>query len=147
MPPRVHLKTPKLVVTAEHTKDAIVVKAKGSIDESAEFPKLLAAIQGLGKPAAIRFDLGGVTYINSCGVRDWIIFLEKISADARVEFDDLSVVLAEQASLVPNFLGRADTRVLSFQIPYYCSACDQPSVRTATLDEFNKSRRKFLRPA
>ncbi|MCC7442499.1 MAG: hypothetical protein IT285_12755 [Bdellovibrionales bacterium] len=140
------IQTEKITIEAQPTGDGLVLRPIGAIDEDVNFTGLLSAALGFGPISWVRFDLGGVASINSCGVREWLLFLEKARTKLRVEFENVSVVMAEQASIVPNLLGPRGSVVHSFQIPYYCSKCDQATVRSVATEDFKKNPARFLKP-
>ena len=73
----------------------------------------------------IRFDLGGIRTINSCGVREWISWITKLKITPVYTNCPQSVVM--QFNMVKEFLGN-NSRVESFQIPAYCENCGEQKV-------------------
>ena len=91
---------------------------QGEFREHTSFERLAKQLSG-----RVQFDLSGVTYLNSAGVRKWVDFLRAI--DDEVEhytFVRCSVAFVNQASMVPEVLGRGE--VVSFRAPYACDDCD-----------------------
>jgi hypothetical protein len=70
----------------------------------------------------VRFDLGGVRSINSCGVREWITWINKLNIEPVYSNCPQAVVM--QFNMVREFLGN-NARVESFQVPAYCENCGQ----------------------
>lgn len=70
----------------------------------------------------VKFDLGGVRTINSCGVREWIGWINKLTIQPIYLNCPQAVVM--QFNMVREFLGN-DARVESFQVPAYCENCGQ----------------------
>lgn len=68
-------------------------------------------------------DLGGVTHMNSCGIRKWILFLERIQTKTNLVFSLINEVVIEQACITMNILGKPGTPIQSFVVPYYCQHC------------------------
>lgn len=113
----------KFQATVHHRDDVTYVKLAGVIDEDNELTDLSDKIP----PGTAVIDLGEVERINSCGVRDWVNWLNG------VEKNNTSVVLVEcspaivaQINLVNNFTGNG--AVKSFYVPYFCPECDEEKV-------------------
>lgn len=67
-------------------------------------------------------DLGGVTFINSVGVREWITLLDRIAQKGLpVTLRNVSEPMVRQMSMVMEV--RGDAAVESFYAPYCCPAC------------------------
>ncbi len=71
---------------------------------------------------AVRFDLGDVRTINSCGVREWISWINKLEIQSIYMNCPQAVVM--QFNMVREFLG-SDANVESFQVPAFCETCGQ----------------------
>ncbi len=95
-----------------------VVRISGSITEEADLHALVA----LGDGGTLRLDLAGVDEINSCGVREWIRFVRRVSETARgLELVRCSPAIVRQLNMVSNFRGAG--QVTSVMLPYYCASC------------------------
>lgn len=90
---------------------------KGDFTEATSLEDLLPHIVG-----RVDFDMSQVRYMNSLGVREWVRFLEKASAQA-YEFHACSIAFVLQAAMVPGMLGRGT--VASFFAPYRCEFCEE----------------------
>jgi len=103
-------------MTIEARGDALVLA--GAIDESAALHELI------GRAAAGRLvlDLGGITFINSLGVRDWIRMQAAAQkASLSVELRRVAEPLVHQLNMI--IATRGNARVTSFFAPYACDAC------------------------
>lgn len=103
-------------MTIEAQGDALVLA--GAIDESAALHELI------GRAAAGRLvlDLGGITFINSLGVRDWIRMQAAAQkANLAVELRRVAEPLVHQLNMI--IATRGNARVTSFFAPYACDAC------------------------
>jgi anti-anti-sigma regulatory factor len=103
-------------ISIEPEGDVLVIK--GAIDESADLTRLLERAAG----RRLVLDLGGVTFINSLGVRDWI----RMQAGAQragiaVELRRVVEPLIHQLNMIIATRGAA--RVTSFFAPYACDGC------------------------
>ena len=92
----------------------------GVIDEDNQLARSLSKIEG---DTAI-LDLSEVKRINSCGVRDWVNWVQTLEARGKkLILEGCSPAVVAQINLVHNFVGQATVK--SFYAPYYCSHCDK----------------------
>ncbi len=95
-----------------------LVVLTGAITEDADL-RTLAAMDG---PGELAFDLAGVDQINSCGVREWILFVRKLAdAERTFELVRCSPAIVRQLNTIANFRGSGSVR--SVMLPYYCPSC------------------------
>src|SRR6478672_10611028 len=102
--------------TCERKGDVFMVG--GSIDENAQLVPLVRwTVKGV-----LTLDLGGVQFINSLGVREWVR-LQTAARDANVKLVLLRVaeVLIHQLNIVP--AARLASSVQSFFATYLCDWC------------------------
>jgi hypothetical protein len=100
------------------TPDAGVLMLAGPIDETAGLNALLGRAEG-GK---LVLDLGGITFINSLGVRDWIRMQAAATQQAiQVELRRVAEVIVHQLNMI--IATRGTAKVTSFYAPYACDAC------------------------
>lgn len=102
----------KLDVEMNNNSGVLNVKLNGSIDEDVNFSKY-----ALSGAQAIELDLKGVTGINSCGIREWIKWLNS-SAASKLKFHNCPKVIVDQINMVDGFLPTS-AEVASFYVPYY----------------------------
>ena len=95
----------------------------GPINEDAK-----AALMALADSATPRciLDLGAVTLINSCGIRDWSIFLRTLKTDREVVFDNCTDEIVRTMNMVTNFYYRLPIR--SVYRAYGCESCGHEQV-------------------
>ncbi|HEY5926629.1 MAG TPA: STAS domain-containing protein [Kofleriaceae bacterium] len=90
----------------------------GAIDETAGLMELLARASG----GRLVLDLGGVTFINSLGVRDWIRMQTAASQQGiHIELRRVAEVIIHQLNMI--IATRGTARVTSFFAPYACDRC------------------------
>jgi anti-anti-sigma regulatory factor len=90
----------------------------GAIDETAGLMDLLGRAQG----GRLVLDLGGVTFINSLGVRDWIrMQAAATQAGVRIELRRVAEVIIHQLNMI--IATRGTAHVTSFFAPYACDRC------------------------
>jgi len=103
-------------ITIDPQGDVLVIQ--GAIDESARLSDLLE--RALGRRLVL--DLGGITFINSLGVRDWIRMQAAAQrAGITLELRRVAEPLIHQLNMIIATRGAA--RVVSFFAPYACDTC------------------------
>jgi len=71
----------------------------------------------------LTLEMSGVTFINSIGVKHWIIWTLKIPAQCKVKIVNCPFVIVSQASTVVGFITPRIT-IESFRMPYNCERCN-----------------------
>jgi hypothetical protein len=92
------------------------IALRGDLKEGAVFPVVDPSTRRL------ILDLGGISRINSLGVREWMRFAAAIPETVETLLERCPVVFVSQSNMIANFLGRS--RVVSFIAPYVCERCD-----------------------
>ena len=111
--------TGKFHPTVLHGDGWTYVRLEGVIDEDNRLRELSRDIRG----DLLLVDLRGVERINSCGVRDWVSWLEVVAGSrAETALLDVSPAMVAQLNLVGNFATHSS--VMSVRAPYYCEGCD-----------------------
>lgn len=97
------------------------LQLSGDIDED-------TVLETVALPSATEFaiDLSHVTSINSCGVREWLAWIKKISSDKKIKYVKCPRSFVEQINMVHGFCPDG-VDVDSFYVPYYCEKCDRSS--------------------
>jgi hypothetical protein len=91
----------------------------GAIDENAQLVRLLDH----AKDQRLVMDLGGITFINSLGIRQWIRMQQSAEgAQIRLELLRVAEPLVHQLNIMP--AARGVSIVTSFFAPYECDNCD-----------------------
>ena len=105
------------MLTYEQRGDKLALS--GAIDDTANVLGLIKhAVRG-----RLVLDLGGIQFINSIGVREWIRFQQAAAAaGVQLELHRVAVVLVHQFNIVPATRGTAQIR--SFFAPFFCEDCD-----------------------
>lgn len=109
----------RLTINKQILQDELHVELIGSIDEDADFKD----IQGLAQKS-ISFDFNQVSMINSCGIREWIKFLEGIPERTIVSYHNCPQIIIEQINMVHGFF-RKGASINSFYAPYFCESCNK----------------------
>jgi anti-anti-sigma regulatory factor len=117
---------PALVFEAAEQGSVVMAQLAGVINEDNLLEERLTATKGKG----VLIDLANVERINSCGVRDWIRFAQRLEAAGNnLYLLRCSPVVVAQLNMVRNFCGEKG-QVLSFQAPYFCPNCDEERTET-----------------
>jgi hypothetical protein len=135
------------IEVAPHPDGKLEVGVFGTVDEDANFSGLLKRISS-AQPAAnwLRFDLSGIQRINSCGVREWILFMERLGNAFELRYHSINELFAEQASIVSGMFGKGKIVVETFQAPYACQQCDRTVLKILTPKEVLKSDGDIVAP-
>lgn len=116
----------RLTVTVERSPDGDLLTLAGEVDDQATLSDLTGQ---LASPVIV--DLKGVRFINSVGVREWIVFLSTLAErGASVVLRNCSEPMVHQMSMVVEARGSAE--VESFHAPFLCDDC--ASERSLPLD-------------
>ncbi len=108
----------KFSMETQILENQVIVELAGCIDEDADFEKILSIKQ----PQYI-FNFDKVTMINSCGIREWINFVEKLPSDCKIEYHNCRQIIIEQINMVQGFI-RKGASIVNFYAPYFCNECD-----------------------
>lgn len=107
----------KLSVARDDQAKAHVITLRGQIDDDADLSPLG---QSLHLPVTV--DLEGITFINSLGVRTWVLFLEGLRArHIPVTLRRVSETMVDQMNMIME--ARCHATVESFFAPYSCPQC------------------------
>lgn len=112
----------KVRIEFETENELAVVRPVGVIDEDSNLSVIIQAIAQSQGIRGVQFDLGHVSRMNSCGVREWILLVERLSASFRCSFVNVNELIVEQANMIPGIFGKRGA-VLSFHAPYFCESC------------------------
>jgi len=98
-------------VLVEETKG--LINFTGQIDEDSDFSSIKAL-----NCSTLTFDFNEITLINSCGVREWINYVESLEHNIEIIYKRCPQIVIEQINMVHGFI-RKGTKVESFYAPYY----------------------------
>ncbi|HEX7836533.1 MAG TPA: STAS domain-containing protein [Kofleriaceae bacterium] len=102
-------------IVIETQGDVLVIS--GPLDESARLPELLDRATA----GRLVLDLGGVTFINSLGVRDWIRMQAAAQrAGVTIELRRVAEPVIHQLNMI---IATRGPRISSFFAPYACDGC------------------------
>jgi hypothetical protein len=107
-----------LTVTATAEGPWTRLRFRGPITEEAK-PLLMGLLPS--PQGKVLLDMGEVTFINSCGVRDWSLFLKSFREGREVALDRVTDDIVRTMNMVPNFHARLPVR--SVFRAYACGRC------------------------
>ena len=109
-------------MAAQKQNDLLTVKLSGSVNEDAIFQKPdVAGVQ------RANIDFNEVDTINSCGVRNWIEWIETFSPQTALNYLNCPKSVIDQVNMIGGLL-RPGSAIGSFYTPYYCEDCDQQTM-------------------
>ena len=107
------------IVEVKYKNNVLYVNINEEIGEDLSFPEI--KFIEINK---IIFDLEKLKLINSCGIREWVIWIKKIPPTGiDIIFQNCPRVFIEQLNLIEGLIPLGGA-VESFFVPYYCSDCD-----------------------
>lgn len=124
------------------------LKFSGAINEDFDYASamdLVISIMGKGSKAVV-FDMGAVESLNSVGVRSWLLFIQHLQGLHPAFFYRLNELFVEQASIVPNLLGKRGTKVVMVDLPYICPQCNNRIIRVAKTKAIGFDGKKYALP-
>ena len=95
----------------------------GDMTDGCSFPK----IEDLAGVDSITIDLEKTNYINSTGIRQWILWTESIqnkSPNVSIFLENVQAVFVRTQAVIFDLLP-AGTKVVSFFLPYFCESCNK----------------------
>ena len=111
----------RLDVSIEPAPGGARVALVGRLDDASPLGELAASI-----PAGdVAIDTGGVTFVNSIGMREWMRLVRALRDRGTVTLERVADVLMKQMNLIPEFHGTV--RVQSFHAQYACNSCGAES--------------------
>ncbi len=111
------------------TPTNLVVQMSGPIGETtALFTLPMAGLKD------IVLDMNEVTFINSIGIKHWILWTVKIPHDCVVRMLNCPFVIGTQASIVVGF-AKPNMKVETLKVPYICNACGTEHLYLAKMDK------------
>jgi len=89
----------------------------GRLDDAFSHAELIPRIA----PGDVVIDTGGVVFVNSIGMREWMRLVRALRERGRVTLERVADVLMAQMNLMSGLA--SSVTVVSFHAPYVCPAC------------------------
>lgn len=102
----------QLVIREQQVGDKLEVTFEGVFDEDVVFKPLKPSSQ-------VALQLEKVEAINSCGIREWITWMQSMSDRTVIELHKCPKIIVDQINMVEGFLPK-NGKVMSFFVPYFC---------------------------
>ena len=106
-------------VSVEFTELGRTLILSGPIDETSNF----SLLDSMETPPVV-LDVENVTRVNSIGIRNWIIWINKNAKGKQLHFHNCPKVMVDQINVVHSFLPPGSL-IESFKVPFACQACDK----------------------
>ena len=107
--------------------NSIVLAVKGNINEAfdtnLELDRVAQTFRNAGEDLPLVLDLGRVGRLNSVGIRHWCRFIAELQNKYPISFSKLSESFVELAGSVESALGQGPVEIQEFDVPYFCSEC------------------------
>lgn len=110
--------------------ESVDVALFGALTESANLSTLAKEI---ASASFVRFDLGGITRINSVGLREWLHLLREIRSVKDIELWECSPAFVAQLNMISNLADGAIVK--SVQLPYCCDTCQEVCLVSGAIEE------------
>jgi hypothetical protein len=107
----------KFNLNHKKTKDTLEIQVAGTINEDARFDTL-----DMSNSKTVNIDLKDIVAINSCGVREWVKWIDSIPKGTSIQYRNVPSAIIDQMNMIFGFLPE-NARVDSFFVPYYCESC------------------------
>ena len=120
----------------ETNNNSLTIELWGNIDDQAELPDKL----DLNQIKVVKFDFGGVLFINSVGIAKWISYMGSFEANSnlKIEFYNCPKVIIDQVNSILGFLPK-NGEVVSFHLPIFCTQCKDTFHITKESNNFDPS--------
>ncbi len=127
----------------QRNKDQVHVALEGAIGETT--PLFILPTHDIKEMIV---DMTSVTYINSIGVKHWIMWTMKMPKQMSVKLVNCPFVIVNQASIVVGFIPKNMT-IESFRMPYVCEGCGHEELlmanRGSEFDYATAEKPKFIK--
>ena len=99
--------------------ESVTLRFFGEVDEDFQKDKILIHTE---KPV-VRLDLENISGFNSCGIREWVFWVQDLSLGRQLIFVHCSIPMIDQINMIPQSLGTG--KIESFFAPYFCQTCGE----------------------
>ena len=112
-------------ITSNKTGSELYLKFSGDINENSEFNNI-----NLEEIQVVHMDFKEVGFVNSVGLRSWIIWVKNFS-NLKINFYNCPRQVVDQLNILEGFMPPNAT-VQSFFVPFYCDECDHTDMVLAS---------------
>ncbi len=107
-----------IVITVEVRGEWEAVHYRGPMNEDTVLQ--LASLRALGK--RVLFNLKDLPYVNSAGIRTWVLFLREFTPGRTVVYEECSPAVVTQLNMIPGF--HEGVVIRSVYAPVTCTSCN-----------------------
>ncbi len=114
---------------AKVTDETLMIMMSGEVTGQSQLPNTKNL-----KARKLIIDLAGLKYINSGGVRNWILWMAQAKEnhpDVPFQFENFPTTFVRQVASIQGFLPPGSD-VNTFFVPYYCPHCDHSAEQLYT---------------
>lgn len=112
------MRSTEVTIAATPEKRLTKLSLSGELTEDTDLNPI---VPQLG--AQVVVDLERVTRINSCGLREWLSFVQTLEAEGKsLVLERCAPAIVAQLNMIANFTGRSG-KVRSIFAPYHCASC------------------------
>ncbi len=107
-------------------ENTLHLKMEGEIQATCDFP-----ILNLDGMKALDLDIGKVTYINSGGIRNWIVWIFELNKNYPLVdfvFHHIPPIIISQITNIDSFIPKK-SKIKSVYIPFFCDHCGASASR------------------
>ena len=108
-------------------EQAVDIHISGVIDEDLDFSQ-----HPIDSYTMVRLHLKNIRSINSCGIREWIRWMQG-SPDSEIQLLECPKVIVDQINMVQGFLPK-NGKVMSFYVPYFSDGTGEERLVCLTRD-------------
>lgn len=138
--PQLIINEPKFSAGVEQTPQGLSVLLSGVLNENIDLAPLEQHLLSSAKAGidSVTFNMDQLSYINSVGIKNWLIFLKNVNDAMNCSFVLVPEIVIDQAGVVPKMLGKQGSHVRSFKAPFICENCDNAPALVLTPDDVKK---------
>jgi hypothetical protein len=121
-------------VECNHSDGSLKINVEGQINEATLLPSLDDLPNGI---ASIDFNFSDSAYLNSEGIKMWLLWLIKLRKSiptAKIHFEKVSVYILNLGAVIDGLIP-SDATFSVIRVPYYCSTCGNNEMADFALNE------------
>ena len=107
-----------LKIDVKPRNEETLIEFSGQFDEDASISDIR-----IDEKSTLVFDWDKVSSINSCGIREWVHFVEKLPEQLKVTFINCPRIIVNQILMINGFILKSFA-IKSFYVPYFCEKCE-----------------------
>lgn len=109
----------KLKIDSNKKNNKQTIKLSGLMNENSIFESV-----DFSDSNEIVLDLGGISLINSIGIRGWLKWCQSLPKDKSLHIVNAPKSMIDQANMLSNFFPK-HAQINSLELPYFCDNCEK----------------------